>query len=143
MANHEGSCDRGQRFLGSEISSQAHRAGIQVSGTCLMRESAAGTVTSSHRLDLRNHFEVTDLVEAVQPDVIINAAFRQRRWAPTAERGGPRRPAPAEELLPAPGSFTSPATPSSQGLRLRIDEDGPTLIRRPLTGRPRPQRRRQ
>lgn len=72
-------------FLGSEISSQAHRAGIQVSGTCLMREPVAGTVTSWHRLDLRNHFEVTDLVEAVQPDIIINAAFRQHEWAPTAD----------------------------------------------------------
>jgi dTDP-4-dehydrorhamnose reductase len=68
----------GTGFLGGEIVRQAVAAGNEVVGTSF---SGPGP----HRLDVRRRDDVLALVDLVRPDVIVNAAFRQDEWAPTAD----------------------------------------------------------
>lgn len=68
----------GTGFLGAELVRQASAAGHEVIGT---RLSESG----GRRLDVRRRDDVLALVGAVRPEVIVNAAFRQHAWQPTAD----------------------------------------------------------
>jgi dTDP-4-dehydrorhamnose reductase len=76
----------GSGFLGLEITRQARRAGHSVSATFHSRVPAVADV-EWRNLDIRHRDDVTALVLAVRPDVIVNAAYRQSDWATTAEGG--------------------------------------------------------
>lgn len=74
----------GSGLLGSEVVLQALAYGWQVAATYL-RRPAGSHEASWHPLDIRDCGQVTDLVTAVQPDMVINAAFQQGDWASTAD----------------------------------------------------------
>lgn len=71
----------GSGFLGGEVVRQAAAAGDEVIGTYLSEPGPSG----GHRLDVCRRGEVLAVVERVRPDVIVNAAFRQHEWGPTAD----------------------------------------------------------
>ena len=75
----------GSGFLGLEITRQA-RAGHSVAATFHSRVPAVADV-DWRNLDIRHRDDVTALVLAARPDVIVNAAYRQSDWATTAEGG--------------------------------------------------------
>lgn len=76
----------GSGFLGLEIIRQARRAGHSVAATFHSRVPAVADVDWGN-LDIRHRDDVTALVLAARPDVIVNAAYRQSDWATTAEGG--------------------------------------------------------
>jgi dTDP-4-dehydrorhamnose reductase len=76
----------GSGFLGLEITRQARRAGHCVAATFHSRVPAVADV-DWRNLDIRHRDDVTALVLAARPDVIVNAAYRQSDWATTAEGG--------------------------------------------------------
>jgi dTDP-4-dehydrorhamnose reductase len=76
----------GSGFLGREITRQARRAGHSVAATFHSRGPAVAEV-DWRNLDIRCRDDVTALVLAARPDVIVNAAFRQSDWTTTAEGG--------------------------------------------------------
>jgi dTDP-4-dehydrorhamnose reductase len=76
----------GSGFLGLEIVRQARLAGHSVAATFHSRAPAVAEV-DWRNLDIRRREEVTALVRAARPDVIVNAAYRQSDWATTAEGG--------------------------------------------------------
>lgn len=76
----------GSGFLGLEITRQARRAGHSVAATFHSHVPAVADV-DWRNLDIRHRDDVTALVLAAQPDVIVNAAYRQSDWATTAEGG--------------------------------------------------------
>jgi dTDP-4-dehydrorhamnose reductase len=76
----------GSGFLGLEITRQARRAGRSVAATFHCRVPAVSGVDWT-KLDIRHRDDVTALVLAARPDVIVNAAYRRSDWATTAEGG--------------------------------------------------------
>jgi dTDP-4-dehydrorhamnose reductase len=76
----------GSGFLGLEITRQARRAGHRVAATFHSGVPAVADV-DWRSLDIRRRDEVTALVLAARPDVIVNAAYRKSDWATTAEGG--------------------------------------------------------
>lgn len=76
----------GSGFLGLEITRQARLAGHSVTATFHSRVPAVADV-DWRNLDIRHRDDVTALVLATRPNVIINAAYRQSDWATTAEGG--------------------------------------------------------
>ncbi|HZE34078.1 MAG TPA: sugar nucleotide-binding protein [Actinoallomurus sp.] len=76
----------GSGFLGLEIIRQARLAGHSVAATFHSRVPAAADV-GWRKLDIRHRDDVTALVLAARPNVVINAAYRQSDWATTAEGG--------------------------------------------------------
>jgi dTDP-4-dehydrorhamnose reductase len=76
----------GSGFLGLEITRQARRAGHSVAATFHSRVPDVADV-DWRNLDIRHRDDVTALVLAARPDVIVNAAYRQSDWATTAEGG--------------------------------------------------------
>jgi dTDP-4-dehydrorhamnose reductase len=69
-------------YLGAEVYRQAAVSGLTVAGSWFSRppDGIDGT-----QLDLRDPTAVRMLVEALQPALVINAAFRQYEWAVTAD----------------------------------------------------------
>ena len=76
----------GTGLLGLEVTRQARRAGHRVAATCHTRTPQVADV-DWHALDIRQRNEVIALVSAVQPGVVVNAAYRQSDWATTADGG--------------------------------------------------------
>ena len=76
----------GSGFLGREITRQARVTGNSVAATFHSRAPTTGDV-DWRKLDVRHRDDVTALVLAARPDVVINAAYRQSDWATTAEGG--------------------------------------------------------
>jgi dTDP-4-dehydrorhamnose reductase len=74
----------GSGFLGREVVRQSRAAGHQVAASYLTRPADVHGVTWS-RADIRDRMQMVGLVTAVDPDVVINAAFRQGDWATTAD----------------------------------------------------------
>jgi dTDP-4-dehydrorhamnose reductase len=74
----------GSGFLGTEVARQALAAGHQVAATYLTRPADVDG-TSWFAVDIRDRQQVADLVTAVKPDMIINAAFQKADWASTAD----------------------------------------------------------
>jgi dTDP-4-dehydrorhamnose reductase len=74
----------GSGFLGSKLVRQSLVADRQVAATYLTRP--ADVVGASwFAADIRDRPQIADVVAAVQPDVIINAAFQQADWASCAD----------------------------------------------------------
>ena len=73
----------GSGFLGGELIRQGVAAGHDVTATYL---STAGPAEPGawRELDLRRRDDVLALVGEVRPDVVVNTAFRQHEWEPTA-----------------------------------------------------------
>lgn len=76
----------GSGFLGREVTSQARLAGHNVAATFHSRAPTVAGV-DWRSLDIRHRDDTTILARAVQPDVVINAAYRQSDWVTTAEGG--------------------------------------------------------
>jgi dTDP-4-dehydrorhamnose reductase len=76
----------GSGLLGLEVTRQARLAGHGVVATFHSRVPAVGDVDWC-RLDIRHRDDVTALVRATRPKVVVNAAYRQSDWATTAEGG--------------------------------------------------------
>ena len=74
----------GSGFLGSEVVRQSLAGGRQVAATYLTGP-ADGEGVAWFNADIRERRQVTDLVDAVRPDVVINAAFQQSDWASCAD----------------------------------------------------------
>jgi dTDP-4-dehydrorhamnose reductase len=74
----------GSGFLGGEVVRQSLAANRQVAATYLRRQADVDGA-SWFALDVRSRHRVADLVAAVRPDVVVNAAFRQTDWASTAD----------------------------------------------------------
>ncbi len=74
----------GSGFLGLEITRQARRSGLNVAATFHNRVPAVADVNWKN-LDIRHRDDVTALILAARPDVIVNAAYRQSDWTTTAE----------------------------------------------------------
>ncbi|MFE0103502.1 SDR family oxidoreductase [Streptomyces sp. NPDC059009] len=74
----------GSGFLGRELAQQAHAAGYGVTATFATRSGDVPGVRWLP-LDLRRDGEITRALEAAQPDVVVNAAYRKADWAITAE----------------------------------------------------------
>jgi dTDP-4-dehydrorhamnose reductase len=73
----------GSGFLGSELARQCLVAEHEVAATYLTRSGeAAGAEWSP--LDVRRREDVHALIDAFQPEVVINAAYRQTDWTTTA-----------------------------------------------------------
>jgi len=74
----------GSGFLGTEVVRQSLAAGYQVAATYLTRPTdIAGTAW--HAMDIRDRQQVADLVTAIKPDMVINAAFQKADWASSAD----------------------------------------------------------
>jgi dTDP-4-dehydrorhamnose reductase len=74
----------GSGFLGREVARQAMAAGVRVVATYLTRPTGAGG-TECHQVDIRDHQQVADLVTAIRPNLVINAAYQKADWASTAD----------------------------------------------------------
>jgi dTDP-4-dehydrorhamnose reductase len=76
----------GSGFLGREITRQARLAGHAVLATYHSQVPSDDGV-AWRMLDIRDRDDVTALAAKTEPDVIINAAYRQEDWASTADGG--------------------------------------------------------
>jgi dTDP-4-dehydrorhamnose reductase len=74
----------GSGFLGREIARQATAAGCQVVATYLTRPIGVGDA-AEYAVDIRDRVQVADLVAAIRPKWVINAAYRKADWASTAD----------------------------------------------------------
>jgi dTDP-4-dehydrorhamnose reductase len=73
----------GSGLLGGELARRCSMAGHEVAATYLTRSGKIAGVEWSP-LDVRRREDVDALIGAFQPEVVINAAFRQTDWATTA-----------------------------------------------------------
>jgi dTDP-4-dehydrorhamnose reductase len=76
----------GSGLLGQAITSQARLAGHSVTATFHASVPPA-TDTDWRMLDIRLRDDVMALARRTQPDVVINAAYRQSDWKTTADGG--------------------------------------------------------
>ena len=74
----------GHGYLGGEVARQAGRAGQEICATCFSRGGEDPAV-QWHRVDVRHQADVEAVVSAVQPDVVVNAAFQHDDWMTTAD----------------------------------------------------------
>ncbi|MDE3721086.1 sugar nucleotide-binding protein [Nocardiopsis sp. N85] len=74
----------GSGFLGGEVVRQSLEAGHRVAATYATRRPDGEGVSWSS-LDVRDRRQAIDLMDAVRPDVVVNAAYRQDDWAITAD----------------------------------------------------------
>jgi dTDP-4-dehydrorhamnose reductase len=74
----------GSGFLGSEVARRSLAAGHQVAATYLTRPADL-TGTAWHAMDVRDRRQVADLVTAIKPDLVVNAAFQKADWASSAD----------------------------------------------------------
>ncbi|TDE39916.1 NAD-dependent epimerase/dehydratase family protein [Nonomuraea mesophila] len=73
----------GSGRLGREVARQCASAGHEVNATYLSRPGTTEGVAWSP-LDVRRREDVDAVITAVRPDVVVNAAYRQKDWASTA-----------------------------------------------------------
>ncbi|MEN3536761.1 sugar nucleotide-binding protein [Microbispora sp. ZYX-F-249] len=73
----------GSGFLGSELARRCLASGHEVAATYLTRSGETAGIEWLP-LDVRRKEAVDALISAFRPDVVVNAAFRQTDWAPTA-----------------------------------------------------------
>ncbi|BCB82243.1 hypothetical protein GCM10022251_46720 [Phytohabitans flavus] len=76
----------GSGLLGRELTRQGRLAGHRVVATFHRGAPAVAGVDWRH-LDIRIRDDVTALILAVRPDVVVNAAYQQSDWATTADGG--------------------------------------------------------
>lgn len=74
----------GSGFLGGELARQALAAGHRVAATYATRPGDLAGV-AWHAVDVRDRARVGELVAAVRPDAVVNAAYRKDDWATTAD----------------------------------------------------------
>jgi dTDP-4-dehydrorhamnose reductase len=74
----------GSGFLGREVARQATAAGGRVAATYLTRPIGVGGATG-YAVDIRDHVQVADLVAAIRPKWVINAAYQKADWASTVD----------------------------------------------------------
>jgi dTDP-4-dehydrorhamnose reductase len=74
----------GSGFLGREVARQATAAGCQVAATYLTRPIGVGGA-AEYAVDIRDRVQVADLVAAIRPSWVINAAYQKADWASTAD----------------------------------------------------------
>lgn len=74
----------GSGLLGLEVTRRARLGGHRVTATFHEHRPAVDDV-DWRRLDIRDRDAVADLVGAIRPEVIVNAAYRQSDWATTAD----------------------------------------------------------
>ncbi|MCX4791888.1 sugar nucleotide-binding protein [Streptomyces sp. NBC_01221] len=82
----------GSGFLGSELVHQVTAAGRVTAATY---NSCPGDIPGAawHRLDLRDHHRLDEIIDTVEPSVVINSSSGEADWAVTAD--GPVRLAQA------------------------------------------------
>ncbi|WP_067168640.1 SDR family oxidoreductase [Microtetraspora niveoalba] len=73
----------GSGLLGRELVRQCRAGGHEVAATYLTRPGETPGVTWSP-LDLRRREDVHALIDAVRPELVVNAAYRQADWTTTA-----------------------------------------------------------
>ncbi len=73
----------GSGLLGREVVRRAELADHRVTATFHRRPAGP----HARRLDIRDRTAVAGLVARIQPEVIVNAAYRQADWATTADGG--------------------------------------------------------
>ncbi|OYN91213.1 SDR family oxidoreductase [Parenemella sanctibonifatiensis] len=73
----------GSGYLGSQLVHCATMGGHQVACTYLSRPPRAPEAEALH-LDIRNQRRTKDVVDRLQPELVINAAFQQGDWVSTA-----------------------------------------------------------
>ncbi|MCF3178741.1 sugar nucleotide-binding protein [Streptomyces polychromogenes] len=77
----------GSGFLGTELLRQARSAGRSRAGTFnSLPGEAPGT--SWHHLDLQDHRRIDEVLDAVQPSVVINSSSGNSNWTVTADGPG-------------------------------------------------------
>jgi dTDP-4-dehydrorhamnose reductase len=74
----------GSGFLGRELAQRALATGHAVSATFATRAGAVPGIRW-RRMDLCRSEEIAPVLRETQPDVVINAAYRQADWATTAD----------------------------------------------------------
>lgn len=74
----------GSGFLGREVVRRAKAAGHGVAASYLTRPCDVNGV-AEFRTDIRDRDQIVALAAAVNPEVIINAAYQQADWASTAD----------------------------------------------------------
>jgi dTDP-4-dehydrorhamnose reductase len=74
----------GSGLLGSELLRQATAGAALAFGT-YHRGHASTVGIQWHQLDLRDRCRTFEVMREVQPEVVINAAYRQHDWATTAD----------------------------------------------------------
>ncbi|RIQ11362.1 sugar nucleotide-binding protein [Jiangella rhizosphaerae] len=74
----------GSGFLGGELARQSRAAGHHVVATYLTRPGDLDGV-EWRPLDVRRREDAAALVDAVRPDVVVNAAYVQADWVTTAD----------------------------------------------------------
>lgn len=74
----------GSGFLGRELAQQARASRHAVTATFVTRASDIHGICWLP-MDLRRSEEITPVLRETQPDVVINAAYRQADWATTAD----------------------------------------------------------
>jgi dTDP-4-dehydrorhamnose reductase len=74
----------GSGFLGRELVRQSLAAGHRVAATYLTQPADIGGPAWC-ALDVRDRRKVADLVTAIEPNVVINAAYRKADWSSTAD----------------------------------------------------------
>jgi dTDP-4-dehydrorhamnose reductase len=74
----------GSGFLGREVARQAMAAGGRVAATYLTRPIGVEG-TAGYAVDIRDRVQVADLVAAIRPKWVINAAYQKADWASTAD----------------------------------------------------------
>lgn len=73
----------GSGFLGTELVRQSLASGRQVAATYRTRPGELAGV-DWHSVDIRDRTRIADLVAAVRPKVVINAAYQPADWSSTA-----------------------------------------------------------
>ncbi|MGW4194971.1 SDR family oxidoreductase [Streptomyces sp. NPDC005004] len=76
----------GSGFLGAELVRQGRSVGWEMAAT-FHSHPGTGADVSWHRLDLRNPVDLQEVLEAVSPQVVINASSGGAEWEVTAEGG--------------------------------------------------------
>ncbi|WP_328884976.1 SDR family oxidoreductase [Streptomyces sp. NBC_00316] len=74
----------GSGFLGRELSQQASASGHAVTATFATRAHAIPGIRWVP-MDLRHGEEIAQVLKETEPDLVINAAYRQTDWAATAD----------------------------------------------------------
>jgi dTDP-4-dehydrorhamnose reductase len=74
----------GSGFLGREVVRQAMAAGGQVAATYMTRPTRVAGA-AGYAVDIRDRRQVADLLTAIRPDLVINAAYQKSDWASTAD----------------------------------------------------------